>query len=1116
MEDTRALTDWIQALSAFPARDCLVHFTGEQIALPTSDEWTFTLDNAWRKKLKIVQETVRETQVNPLALAGGFLEWTRDNQRLQTALFFTPIELKRTALSDQWTARINDDSWELNPYVRFLFAADTSICFDDITGNLPEQLQQVSEKLLAAGISCTVVYKAGIDLFHPDRFAVLRDLRLLEQVEQWQPSVRAMLGEHAHAPVETIVLPPANILPVDADQEAILQRMQHEDVLVQGPPGTGKSHLLTLIIGKVLQTQQRALVVSEKKSALEVVHKKLTQLGLGDYVVFINGSNKRRDWYQQVHRLWDKLAVGGTSPAASLNEASQRLQMMQQRLERLKQKDLLSGVSFWEFKAMMRGTNWKDAPWIDLPISLADWKWQKAFWHERYPDASERMLLCSLKPQVWEKHELYASDLRYLRENLAEIAQTLEAPTWESLENRHVQQSFLTMYDHAFTQKYPWIREAKKQQKWRKTYDSWRKMEVDWEAVQRNRSIWRIEPTANQLDYWMNNVPQSFWKKRKRLLEIKRFLGEKMDFQEHHLADWRHFLDIEAQRNKLLQTFHEFRIDDPDQENPGILQFLQNWQQAQSRLHALETSSEALQTALRATTNLGKCIACLKNVMNYDPKLQLIKIAELLAADTYANLLTEGSKWAQLGAIGLSVLAVADDLSTAESYVLKANWVKLERQFPDLVHWDGEQLLDQINRIEQAFEHEMATTIERIHYQKSCQFDQFHALLRSNPAQLDAEKRRLRLALKRGKALLVKQFAKSRNHLHIRELLQSDARPWIELLCPVWIGTPAEVSKQLPFETGMFDWCLIDEASQIPIGHVLGSLQRSKRLVIAGDDQQMPPTSYFTRAHYGHNALHQAKFQLPSHMLRHHYRSEHSALIAFSNRYFYDNQLHVFPTAHSAEKPLSLHFIDDAWYEEGQNEREAQAVAEWIEHNITRYPSLGVAAFSEKQTHLIWQKLSAKTQGIFEERIQANSSFFKPVEQIQGDECGVLIISLGYGRNTAGKFELRFGPLNSSHGSKRLNVLFSRARQAIHLFASVRASDFPLSNNEAVNLLKHYLHELEHPTDTQTLHFPFSLEPTVNGRQLTLHNIEEKIPDAHTLYTLISVLKRRSWNLVFA
>ena len=54
--------------------------------------------------------------------------------------------------------------------------------------------------------------------------------------------------------------------------------------------------------------------------------------------------------------------------------------------------------------------------------------------------------------------------------------------------------------------------------------------------------------------------------------------------------------------------------------------------------------------------------------------------------------------------------------------------------------------------------------------------------------------------------------------------------------------------------------------------------------------------------------------------------------------------------------------------------------------------------------------------------------FVKNLERVQGDERDVIILSVGYGKDRAGNLPLRFGPILSAGGRRRLNVAVTRAR----------------------------------------------------------------------------------------
>jgi len=110
---------------------------------------------------------------------------------------------------------------------------------------------------------------------------------------------------------------------------------------------------------------------------------------------------------------------------------------------------------------------------------------------------------------------------------------------------------------------------------------------------------------------------------------------------------------------------------------------------------------------------------------------------------------------------------------------------------------------------------------------------------------------------------------------------------------------------------------------------------------------------------------------------------------------------------------------------------------------------------------------------------------------------------------------MRFGPMNSKNGSKRLNVLLTRARKKIDFFSSVKSSDFKLSSNEGLNLLRLFLLQLENTSFASNNVFPFGLTPNVSANTLSIDRIYEKVQDAEELLTLVTVLEHRGWDLSF-
>ena len=96
----------------------------------------------------------------------------------------------------------------------------------------------------------------------------------------------------------------------------------------------------------------------------------------------------------------------------------------------------------------------------------------------------------------------------------------------------------------------------------------------------------------------------------------------------------------------------------------------------------------------------------------------------------------------------------------------------------------------------------------------------------------------------------------------------------------------------------------------------ISAISRGVQVVVAGDTQQLAPTSFFQRtsagedtAHTGESVLDVLAGLLPVRHLRWHYRSLDERLIAFSNEAVYEGELITFPRA-DVENVLRLHRVE--------------------------------------------------------------------------------------------------------------------------------------------------------------------------------------------------------------
>lgn len=323
-------------------------------------------------------------------------------------------------------------------------------------------------------------------------------------------------------------------------------------------------------------------------------------------------------------------------------------------------------------------------------------------------------------------------------------------------------------------------------------------------------------------------------------------------------------------------------------------------------------------------------------------------------------------------------------------------------------------------------------------------------------------------------ALLMKEAHKKTKHLPLRELF--DRLPTLLLqLKPCLLMSPLSVSQFLPAGKFQFDLVVFDEASQILPEDAVGAIYRGKQLVITGDNQQLPPTTFFQQTvEDGDDEEETPLFEsvldaclgagFPQRSLRWHYRSQHEHLIAFSNENYYEGRLVTFPSPFVRRPDLGVEFelVKNGIYDRGgkrDNPFEAKRVAELVlEHfRLTPDKTLGVIAFSYAQMNAIEDEIERQLREhpdlekhIKDDRLEG--FFVKNLETVQGDERDVILLSVGYGRDSGGKLELNFGPLNREGGERRLNVAVTRARQRLIVVSSIRASDLHLGGSQAKGL----------------------------------------------------------------
>ncbi|MEA3452680.1 MAG: DEAD/DEAH box helicase, partial [Bacteroidota bacterium] len=293
---------------------------------------------------------------------------------------------------------------------------------------------------------------------------------------------------------------------------------------------------------------------------------------------------------------------------------------------------------------------------------------------------------------------------------------------------------------------------------------------------------------------------------------------------------------------------------------------------------------------------------------------------------------------------------------------------------------------------------------------------------------------------------------------------------------PVWLVKMSDIYKVIPLFTEMFDYVIIDEATQSNIAQALPILQRGKKVIITGDPSQLRHFSFLSRAKqdifkdklglsdvddyitdYKNTSLldvvsHSTQFGEQFVSLYEHFRSL-PAIIRFSNKNFYENKLRIMTSKPGLSENLGIELVDckGKRIKQGYNNEEAEIIISTLQAIIEDEKNLGINIASSvgilspfrDQVENISKKIADtfSLDEIKKHKITINTAY-----GFQGDERDIMMLSFAVDNQT---HATAFRYLNKEDV---FNVSITRARKMQYVFYSIKPEKL-----KAENLLRQYL-----------------------------------------------------------
>lgn len=997
--------------------------------------------------------------------------------------------------------------------------------------DIAKTLAAINTGLLDNRLNYRIDETASLRLLQFSTFQMWRDLtdhwpRFMENpvVRHLVESSGATFDDPARPDDAEVMVDEADLhLPIPADgsqMQAIVRAEKGHSFVLEGPPGTGKSQTITNMIARAVSAGRSVLFVAEKQAALEVVKRRLKQIGLGPFALDLHGRKQSLNAIrQQLRDALDQHDQGGDGGWTAVETAYRtRLAPLTEYPAQVHTTNPV-GMSLWS--AYEQTLAYADGPVAPIPVAYlhapAPARAQVETTLREFPAAARSARLRAAHPWAisgcrtldglhGDAVTEIAGELERLRADLAahphlvELLRTLPAPETVS----ELQAGAWLAVRGLLPDRQTTVHASD-----RRWDEAMARLQADLTAFQQGfageLATFRPDVFARpELTAWHGEAQEAAKKligKRKRRqvivdrLAVHLVAGATLDVERVEVATGR-LVAAQAQAATLYQHFVAV---------VGLR--LSQWQPTDP--NAQERLTEAIEATRVGRTLLARHPQAWElfhgGFTDVDAVL-LDRFASrwrawrgvLRSGEAELALWAAGSHWTDAwrrdGAAWLhelqseelfplrrwaTVLAHADVLASAglTDYRVQLLRAEVPAHLAEEVYRRGVATASLAERVRagglQYFDPEL-------HDDEISQFEAAAGELRSAlPTQLPSvlvRRRPFSPADRRGRfADFAAELRRKRGGRSFRELFEQYADA-VLALTPCVLVSPASAANFLAPGSQRFDLVIFDEASQIRVAEAIGAMGRGSAVVVVGDSRQMPPSSIMQASHSvdevdeGNGPVPEdlesilseaVESGLPQRWLSWHYRSHDESLIAFSNRYYYDNKLSSLPSPGAASSAgVSWRRVEGRYDRGGSrtNEVEARAILADITRRLhdpaTATQSVGVVTFNIQQRDLILNLLEESPDPIIREHLSnavAEPIFVKNLENVQGDERDVVLFSLAFSTNLeTGQLPLNFGPLSQAGGERRLNVAITRARRQVVLYSSFDPSDIDLSRTSAL------------------------------------------------------------------
>lgn len=1101
-----------------------------------------------RREWKTWQE---EQGVHTLFLSVGMLHWFESEAEQEESiapLILIPVLLEKLGLEKPYKIHFADEDITINPALSYKLNLDFGIQIPELSeepdwNEINELLSTVTQLIPD---DWEVMDEMWLARFSFDKFVMYRDLDEQKEKALTHPIIRA-LANICEIPIEfelkatedmDNLVNPEELFPVlDADSsqlEVLIRARGGQNLIVAGPPGTGKSQTIANLIAQSLRDHKKVLFVSEKMAALEVVFKRLKEIGLSFACLEVHShrSNKSRVIQELGKTLQERLDIIMPSDAhEQFRRMIRRQDMLNQFVKELHKKRSTLNIS--AYQAYGKLTKLSNAPSLNFNLPLLQAQevssddldtWLSAIrgladisevWDNftRHPWAGDDLDLTSF---TIDQRDMLLDIIKKLQASIHKldnisnsISEMLGIPKPTNLKDVESLIEVLKVLSEIKPISESWLqRDAANLYKYSEyALEAEKHSFFIAEAKKRFNVIFKESLFTLPVEEFLSRFTIKY---RTILRWFKKTYWEDVRILKSHSKSNRKLGYRSISKGlliskKILSEMNWFKANEIRlTESFGRLYkgASSNWDDIKSGLNWTDRLISILPVryAPDKIVNLSFHPQNLRDKIKR-PQEDLIDL--MISSSNHIKELKKiyKSLFIQTYEIQETPFVIFKDwLNSRNDPKDLDNWVFFLRSKADCIKLGLEEFVEVALKAQVPSFQLVGTFLKRFWrlwiseaHKDSPQLNEFrgqrHEEIIREFRTLDSELKQVTIRLiqnevqntqpKRSEAkvdssqvgILLRETQKRRRHRPLRKLF-FEIPHLLQDLKPCLLMSPLSVAAYLGNSNCQFDLVIFDEASQITPENAIGSIIRGKKLIVAGDNKQLPPTRFFQayidiedEEEAGEEMLLESILDecvaLPSGFIQTpllwHYRSRHEELIAFSNRQFYDNSLITFPSPFPKGSTGAVRFIyvPDGIYDYGgsrTNRIEAKKIIDLVSEHLRSGigGSLGIITLSLAQEEAVlqeWERRKAAAQDLINlvEEEGDEPFFIKTLEKVQGDERDYIYMSIGHGPDQNRVVHMQFGPINREGGERRLNVAVTRARYRTTIVSSLRPQDLDLT-----------------------------------------------------------------------